>query len=116
MPVYLKIVRALAFVVLAVIVFSTLSPASLRPGTGHVIFERWASFALFGTFLGLSFPRAIGRGAIFVLFLVVGLELLQELVPGRHGEIEDALIKSAGALAGLGSAAVGDFIRKSTRQ
>jgi hypothetical protein len=114
--VYLKILRTLAFVILALIVFSSLSPALLRPETGHVTFERWAAFALFGTCLGLGFPAAIGRGVIFVLLVVAGLEVLQELAPGRHGRIEDAFIKSAGALAGLGTAAAAEFIRKSMRR
>jgi hypothetical protein len=114
--VHQTIYRTLAFVVFGLIVLSTLSPAEIRPGTGHAIFERWAAFALFGTCLGLGFPRAIGRGAILVLLVVAGLELLQQIALGRHGRVEDALIKSAGALAGLGSAAAAEFVRNSRRR
>lgn len=109
---YRKVFRTLAFAVLAFIAFWTLSPVTLRPGTGEPSWERFAAFALFGLPLGLGFPKAIGRGAIFAAVVIVSLEALQDLVPGRHGRMEDALVKLAGALAGLGLAAAIDFARR----
>lgn len=113
---YREIHKAFAFLLLCSIVFSTLCPATLRPGTGYVGFERWTALALFGTCFGIGFPRAIGRGIIFAVLVVGGLEILQDFVPGRHGRMADALIKSAGALTGLGCAAAAEFIRKAIRE
>ena len=109
-PAIRKFGRAVAYIVLALIVVFSLSPPSVRPEIGSVTFERWAAFALFGMLLGLGHPKAIWRGGLFVLFVVVGLEVLQQFVPNRHGRMEDALIKSTGAFMGLGLAGTIDFI------
>lgn len=100
-----KVFRTLAFAVLALIAVVTVSPPALRPGAGNAILERWAAFALFGVLLGLGYPKGSWRAGIFALTMTVVLEAVQELVPNRHGRIEDALIKSCGAIMGLGLAA-----------
>jgi hypothetical protein len=107
-----KVFKGLAFAVLVFIALSTLSPVTLRLGGGHPTWERFAALALFGICLGLGFPKSIWGGAIFAAVAVVGLEAFQELIPSRHGRIDDAIIKFAGALAGLGFAATVDFARK----
>lgn len=111
-----KICRVLAFAALIFIAFVTLSPPLLRPGTGNVLMERWAAFALFGTLLGLGYPKAGWRSMLFALIVVFGLEALQEFVPGRHGRIEDAFVKSIGAIVGIGlAAAINLFLKPRTR-
>jgi glycopeptide antibiotics resistance protein len=98
--------RILAFAVLVFIIVATLSSPSLRPGTGNVLLDRGASFASFGLLLVLGYPQALWRCAIVSLAVIVGLEIAQEMVPGRHGRIGDVITKSCGALFGVGLAAL----------
>lgn len=83
----------------------SLSPPSLRPGTSNVILERWAAFASFGALLGFGYPTSTWRCIIFAALVASGLEILQEFVPGRHGRLEDAILKLSGAVVGVGVAA-----------
>lgn len=97
-----KTAIVLAWAVLALIVFATLSPIGLRPHIGSVGVERFGAFAVVGLLFGLAYPRHFW----VVLLLVVGtallLEALQRLTPDRHGEIPDALVKFVGGVVGVG--------------
>lgn len=89
-----------ALLVLAVIIYATLSPLDLRPRTGFVAFEREAAFALLGLALMLAFPDHAGFVVLGVIVVAIGLELAQHLTPDRHSRLIDALQKAGGALAG----------------
>lgn len=65
--------------------------------------ERLAAFAVIGLLFALAYPRRIWIAVAIVAIGVLGLELLQLVRPDRHGRAEDALVKAAGALAGLGT-------------
>ena len=106
----------MAFALLLFIASVSLSPPSLRPGTGSVLFERWAAFAAFGSLLSLGYPKALCRCIIFAIFAAVGLELLQELVPGRHGRLADAVVKASGAVVGVGLVATILFVVERIRK
>ena len=92
-----------AWILLGLIVVFTLSPPGLRPVSGAPVdLERVAAYALLGGLFSWSYPR---QRAPFLVFLVVMaglLEYLQNFVPGRHGRMEDLLVK-AGAV-GMGFA------------
>lgn len=98
-----KTIRIAAWLVLAFIVFATLSPIGWRPQSAlPVNLERGAAFLLAGGLFGLAYPRHILPAGLVLGAGVVGLELLQTLQPGRHGRELDALVKLAGAALGLG--------------
>jgi len=99
-----KIITAIAWAILAFIVFATLSPIGLRPHLEDASVERFGAFAFVGLLFGLAYPKRLW----LVLLLVVGsaciLEALQHLTPDRHGQVSDALVKLVGGVAGVGVA------------
>jgi VanZ family protein len=99
-----KIITAIAWAILAFIVFATLSPIGLRPHLEDVTVERFGAFAFAGLLFGLAYPKRLW----LVLTLVVGtacvLEALQHLTPDRHGHVSDAVVKMIGGVTGVGIA------------
>lgn len=99
--------RVAAWLLVAFIVYSTLSPISLRPETGEPAYlERFAAFFALGVGFGVGYPKRRIWIALALLFGACVLEASQNLVPTRHGRPLDALEKSLGAMAGLLSSIV----------
>lgn len=95
--------RLAAWALLAAIVVLTIGPGELRPATGaSAQFERAGIFLIVGILFALAYPRHIGWALVLIVFATVGLEMLQNLLPERHGRGTDALAKLAGAAIGLG--------------
>jgi VanZ family protein len=96
--------KVLAWAALIAITAATLSPIGLRPRLPvPVDLERSAAFLSLGLLFALAYPRRIWLALAIVLIGAFGLEWLQELRPDRHGRFDDALIKSLGAMIGLGA-------------
>ncbi len=109
--------RLASIFLLALIVFATLSPIGLRPHLGDANLERALAYVLLGSALALSFPRHTIRTAVFVVGIAAVLELLQLIDPGRHGRIEDMVIKAAAGLIGIAAITlVGRLLRRSAAQ
>ncbi len=64
--------------------------------------ERALAFSAAGYLFAASYPRRIWLVSAVVLTSVLGLEIIQQLLPDRHGQVHDALVKGAGACVGLG--------------
>lgn len=95
----------LAWLVLGVIAFSTLSPLGMRPHLGALVHvERFGAFALMGFLFGVIHPRRVGLVALCVVAVAVGLELMQTLAFDRHARIADFAVKAVGGLAGTAAA------------
>ena len=93
-----------AWLVLAVIVFSTLAPIGLRPETGFSPnLERAGAYALFGFVFALAYPRRLWLAIGIIVVSAVGLELAQYLVATRHARLADAGFKLLGGGVGLGA-------------
>ncbi|MCO4319265.1 VanZ family protein [Phyllobacterium sp. 21LDTY02-6] len=81
---------------------ATIGPMSVRPVTllGPNT-ERFAAFLALGIVFSLSYPNRLVYVGM-VLFLCCGLfELGQYLMPGRHADISNFLVKMAGAGMGI---------------
>jgi hypothetical protein len=105
-----KLLRFLAWGGLCLVAIVSLAPIGLRPESGFsVSIERFGAFVV----IGLAFTLAYPRHAWLALFIAAGsallLEVLQMLVPSRHAHLFDALVKVAGAAAGV---ALGQFLRR----
>jgi hypothetical protein len=90
-----------------VIVVSTLFPVEFRPVTGAPVdLERFLAFGAAAGALSLGYPRY--RVLVILLLMALGgiLELLQHIVPSRHGHFHDVLAKALGALIGAGAGAI----------
>ena len=103
-----KLALALGCLALAVIVFSTLSPLSLRPKTGYPDLERFVAFFLVAACFAVAFPRRAWMVLVAVVLGAALLEAAQLLVPGRDAHVHDAAVKAAGGVLGLMAATLAD--------
>lgn len=95
------LVKVAAWGALALIAFVTLSPISMRPvSSAPVNIERLGAYLVLGVLFGAAYPKRIPLVLGLLVVGSVGLEVLQNLVPGRHGRVDDALFKAAGACLG----------------
>lgn len=96
-----RVAFVMAWLVLAVIVFSTLSPIGLRPRLGiFVHVERFGAFAALGFLFAVVYPRRWLAVLVIVVCLAVGLEFVQTLVSDRHARWSDLGVKMAGGAFG----------------
>jgi len=94
----------LAALGLAAVGFVTLCPIGLRPHLAGGDQERFWAFLLLGGLVGRAAGRhGLGATAAVVL-LAFGLEFAQELAPGRHAALSDALVKALGGAVGVAAA------------
>ena len=91
-----------AWMLLAFIVYATISPIQARPTLPtSPSFERVAAFAVLGALFCLAYPRHIALVCLIILGSAALLELAQLLTPDRHGRIQDAIIKMTGGALGI---------------
>lgn len=97
-----NISRAVAWLMLSVIVVLTVVPPGLRPSTfvPHKI-EHAAIFLMAGTSFGIAY---LGRERLLsvaaIVFCAV-LELAQLYVPGRHARLSDFIVDATAAVVGV---------------
>jgi len=103
-----KSILIVACLLLAFIVFATLSPIHLRPKTGHPNLERFAAFLILGAAYTLALPRHARRIAVCLVVGAFALEAAQSFAPTRDPDVKDAIVKSLGALAGVVIAQLAD--------
>jgi VanZ family protein len=101
------------WLVLAFIVYATLSPLDDRPVLAGPQYEHFAAFALVGLAFGLAYPKRLFLVAAVILISAFGLEALQLLTPDRHGRLLDALVKAAGGICGIGIGQVAQLVLRS---
>jgi hypothetical protein len=100
-------VRALAVALLIAIGLVSLGPANLRVETGlNPDVERFGAFLGLGAALTFASARRLVLAATVLLVIIAGFEIVQELIPGRHGRFLDFFIKGAGAVVGIRAAHV----------
>ncbi|WVT77035.1 VanZ family protein (plasmid) [Sinorhizobium chiapasense] len=91
-----------AWLLLAVIAYSTISPLELRPRIGHLVhLERFGAFGLLGLLFAIAYPRQIGRVLVLVLATAIGFELLQMISADRHARVTDVAVKLLGGACGV---------------
>lgn len=93
--------RTAFWALLAFIAFATFSPVSLRPQTGHAIFERFGAFLGLGGTLTLSYPRRPLLALAAICAIAIGSEALQLVIPSRDARPIDGFEKTLGGLAGV---------------
>jgi VanZ family protein len=97
-----KITKLLAWLLLAFILFVTVSPIELRPHTIETPdIDRATAYLLAGLAFALAYPKQWKTVAALLIFGAVGIEYLQYLSPTRHARLHDAGVKAMGAALGL---------------
>ena len=100
----IDILRLLAWLSLAIIVVVSVVPGELRPHSGQPVqIERFLPFAISGLLLSIAFPRRFIFVPLTIFGLAVGLEVLQLILPSRHGGLDDLATKLIGGTAGIGA-------------
>ncbi len=98
----LKFAKPLAWLLLAGIIFVTVSPIGLRPHTiTSVNLDRALAYMAVGFAFVLAYPRHWMAVAVLLVFGAVAIEFLQYLSPTRHARLHDAAVKAAGASIGV---------------
>ena len=97
-----KLIRFSAWATLGSVIFVTVSPIGLRPhDVLPVNFDRAAAFALMAILFVVAYPKHWFLVAIAIVFGAGCIELLQEISPTRHANLNDAIIKAFGASLGV---------------
>lgn len=92
----------LAWLLLALIAYSTMSPLDLRPRIGHLVhLERFGAFGLLGLLFAIGYPGRLGRVLLLVIATAVGFELLQMVSADRHARVADLAVKLLGGACGI---------------
>ena len=81
----------LALLGASAIAYATLCPIELRPHVAPANEERLLAFVALGFVLALTFRRRWAQVTVGVMLFAVGLEAVQHFIPGRHGQIDDAI-------------------------
>ncbi|WP_425299317.1 VanZ family protein [Pseudaminobacter soli (ex Zhang et al. 2022)] len=94
--------RPIAWLLLAAILYVTISPIQARPVTHQpVSVERLVAFGLLGLAFVIGYPRRWLLAACFVIGLAFVFEAAQLLAATRHARFDDALVKAIGAAIGV---------------
>ncbi|WP_184452668.1 VanZ family protein [Rhizobium aethiopicum] len=97
-----KFARPVAWLLLALILFVTVSPIGLRPDTVTTVdTDRGAAYVLLGLAFALAYPKQWKLVAVLLIIGAVAIEYLQYFSPTRHPRLHDAGIKAMGAAVGL---------------
>lgn len=89
------------WLLLALIVFVTLSPVQQRPVLASLQVEHFVAFGVMGVAFALGAPRRMLLVASMMIASAFLLEGLQLLTPDRHARVLDAAMKAAGGVFGV---------------
>lgn len=96
-------IRTLAWAILLAIFLATVAPIAERPHLASgPSFDRIAAFLLLGTLFCLGYRRSWPFALAIVLVAALGFEAVQLLTSDRHARFEDAMVKAAGGIVGVG--------------
>lgn len=98
----IRLVKLVAWLLLAGVAFVTLAPIGFRPNTGYSpSIERFLAFGAVGFLFALAYPRRLWLILALVLGAAIGLEALQLVSASRHGRVFDLAVKLAGGGFGI---------------
>ncbi len=97
-----RLLRPLAWLLLAAIIFVTVSPIDLRPHTITTVDgDRALAYVVAGFVFAIAYPRHWKLVALLLIFGALAIEFLQYLSPTRHARLHDVVVKAAGATLGI---------------
>jgi VanZ family protein len=96
------VAKVVGWLLLAVIIFLTLSPAVYRPVTkvGHNL-EHFLIYLLLGVTFGVGYARQWWLVVLGLVALTAAVEFAQLFVPGRHARLKDLVIDAGAACLGV---------------
>jgi VanZ family protein len=96
------VAKVVGWLLLAVIIFLTLSPPSYRPVTnvGHNL-EHLLIHLMLGVTFGIGYARRWWPVALGLVALTAAIEFAQLFVPGRHARLKDLVIDAGAVCLGV---------------
>ena len=82
-----RLFAAAAWLTLAFIAYTTLSPIGLRPAVTNPEIERFGAYAVAGFLFVMGYPRRKILAFAIVVGAAIVLEALQLVTPDRHGQL-----------------------------
>jgi len=111
------LLRIIAWLLTAAVVFATLGPPRYRPHSElGQDGEHALAFVLVGLAFGLAYPRHRLLTAVIAVILIGVLELLQLWMPGRHARWEDFVVDALAACAGIAVASILEWATQRMRR
>jgi VanZ family protein len=97
-----KFAKPLAWLLLAFIIFVTVSPIGERPDTVTMVdIDRAVAYLLLGLAFALAYPKQWKTVAVLLIVGAFAIEWLQYFAPTRHPRLHDASVKAMGTALGL---------------
>ncbi|GLS43593.1 hypothetical protein [Methylobacterium brachythecii] len=97
-----KLVRLMAWMMIAALVVVTLAPIGMRPViVQNANMERALAYALLGFLFAAGYPRHRLLAFAVGVAVAAGLEIGQVFTASRHGRVPDFLVKAAAAGIGV---------------
>ena len=94
--------RIVAWFLLALLAIVSVVPIEYRPTTEITPnVDRLVALVVVGVAFGVGYSRQILRIVLLLTVVVAGLELLQLVIPTRHGTVSDFVIKALGLWLGV---------------
>jgi VanZ family protein len=111
-----KLIELTAWVLLAFIVYATISPIQDRPTlpTSSSL-QHLGAFVVLGGLFCIAYPRHIAFVCLIVLGSAMLLEIMQLVTPDRHGRVQDAIEKMAGGALGIAAGRAILYFGKASR-
>ena len=104
---------AAAWLTLAFITYTTLSPIGLRPAVTNPELERCGAYAVAGFLFVMAYPRRKILAFAIVIGAAIVLEALQLVTLDRHGQIANLVVKVWGGTAGVVTAGFISYVARS---
>lgn len=107
-----KLSKPIAWLLLAAIIFVTVSPIGLRPHTiTSVNIDRALAYLVVGLAFALAYPRHWIMVAVLLIAGALFIEYLQYLSPTRHARLQDAGVKAVGGTIGVLAGSIFNRVR-----
>jgi VanZ family protein len=107
-----RLALGLFCILLALILFWTLSPVHLRPHFTRAAVERAGAFFVLAASLAAAYPRRPFLVAVVICSIAVGSEALQIFVASRDARFVDGAEKTVGGLVGVAAVALVARVRR----
>jgi VanZ family protein len=97
-----RVAPILAWVVLAFLIYATVSPLAIRPDfLASTTNQHLAAYAALTMLFCQAYPRRVRLLFLLVIAGILLLETAQVFLPDRHARIRDIVEKTMGAIGGI---------------
>jgi hypothetical protein len=89
---------------------ATIGPFGPIPQVDFAPIARFGAFLVIGAVSTLGFPSWRWTLVLVLILSIAALEVVQSLLPGRHGRFDDFAVKASGTIMGAAAVALGRML------